>query len=96
MQVVVKKRKLPLTLVKDSRKPENAPVHSRKLEDFYEWLDNALPGEKFCYFSGAYVSGKPISKFIKAVYERGLITMCQSKEGNTYHYWAVKTALRRV
>jgi hypothetical protein len=97
MQVIHKKSKI--TLVKSETKEsltERVSVrHYQDPEDlcgaFYAWLDNAIPGEKFCYYRGKYVSGKKVGGAVRRAYENGLIAMYQSKiSADIFCYWAEK------
>lgn len=98
MQIIIKKNKLELIIPKKENdnlltsRWEEAQLNCSALcEAFNNWLENAMPGEKFCYYRGMYVSGKKVGGLVSRAYEKGLVTMYQSKDGSQYRYWAIKT-----
>lgn len=95
IKVVHKKSKLGVCKVL-----ELPPINERPLkwdeatqnacDAFTEWLNNAMPGDRFCYYRGLYVSGKKVAGLVNRAYQKGLVTMYQSKEAKTYNYWVIK------
>lgn len=57
---------------------------------FTEWLDKAITGDKFCYFTGNFVAGKSISRTVWKAYEDGRVLLCQKRSGKEFDYIAVR------
>lgn len=66
--------------------PKQDPDVIRK--KFIGWLENAIKGDKFCYYFGAHIIGQPVGRVALRAYEDGLITMYQKREGKKFAYWA--------
>lgn len=57
-------------------------------EKFTAWLDNALAGDKFCYYYGLYVAGKAVGKLAQKAYMAKKIVLYQQRHGKDFAYWA--------
>lgn len=100
MEIIHKKNKLgnvielpPLI----ERASKNFEEINALCEAFSNWLGNALPGDKFCYYTGQYVSGKKVAGLVARAYEKGIVTMYQSrsKTKNSYDYWVEKVTPKK-
>lgn len=61
----------------------------KSLHDFNKWLDNALPGDRFCYFIGDYLRG-PVGGAASKAYDCHQVILFQKREGKHFAYWAQK------
>lgn len=92
IEVIHKKSKLkPVVAALPAEIPAVREDSQELCDKFSTWLDDALPGEKFCYYRGAYLDSKRVGKLVSRAYEKGLITMYQSRNGSVFQYWAIKT-----
>lgn len=57
---------------------------------FTEWLGEAIPGSRFCYYEGAHVVGKTVGRLANNAYENGQIILFQKREKGQFQYWAQK------
>jgi hypothetical protein len=56
---------------------------------FTAWMDNALQGDKFCYYTGKYVAGKLVARLVFKLYEKKVLVLFQKKsDDGMYEYWA--------
>lgn len=101
IEIIHKKNKLDKIL--EFPPPVERPVKNYEqsnvqCEAFCEWLDNAMPGDKFRYHVGQYVSGKKVAALVSRAYEKGIVTMYQSKGEvkNTYNYWVMKVNPKKI
>lgn len=64
---------------------------NKLLQEFLKWLDNALPGDKYCYFQGPYLTGSIVGHAAMQAYEHGRLVLFQKREsGSRFTYWAQK------
>lgn len=100
MEVIHKKTKSPKLAIIETRPltelAEQQEIEViKQCEQFTKWLSVALPNEKICYHKGTYVSGKKIASLVWQAYERGQVTMFQSRDGSQYYYWAQRILPRK-
>lgn len=87
MQIVYKKSEsIPPRLRRDEAE-RNHP----ECKKFMQWMQVALPGERYCYFTGNHISDNLIARTAMNAFERGAITLFQKRlENGISNYLAVK------
>ena len=57
-------------------------------ERFDKWLKSSRIGEKYCYFTGSYVSGSFVARVAYDAFELGFVTLYQKRVSGKFEYWA--------
>jgi hypothetical protein len=57
---------------------------------FQTWLANARPGDKFNYYTGAFLCGNKVGGEARQAYDFGHVTLFQKRLDDVFTYWAVK------
>lgn len=57
---------------------------------FIKWIETAKRGEKYLYYSGHHVGGIQVARLAMKAYEKGTVTLYQSRNENNFDYWAKK------
>lgn len=58
---------------------------------FINWLDTAKKGDKYCYHTGAHISGSRVARMAFQAYEKRRVILYQRREQKEFSYWAEKT-----
>ena len=59
-----------------------------RVNQLIKWLDNALPGDKFKYFTGEYLKTGGVGRVAWQAYENGVVTLYQKRnEYGKFEYW---------
>lgn len=87
---IVYKKEAEETVIPMPRKNPSKDFNNEYCSRFNNWLMNSLPGDKFCYFLGDYISGNSVARLAYRAYEHGQVILFQKKEGTKYGYWAQK------
>lgn len=57
---------------------------------FIKWLETSKQGEKYCYFSGPHIGRVQVARLAMKAYEKGTVTLFQSRNALEFNYWAQK------
>lgn len=66
---------------------EHPEVLCRKFDN---WLVNALPGDKYCYYFGQHIAGRKVGRLAYKAYEDGDAILFQRRETTGFSFWAEK------
>ncbi len=78
------------TLPKQHNMPTGSESTDELCSKFINWLDNAIKGDKFCYYFGEFISGRKVGRLAMDAYEMGSVTLYQSRVGYKFEFWAEK------
>ena len=57
---------------------------------FMKWLETAKRGEKYCYHQGHHIGRVQAARLAMKAYEKGTVTLFQSRNPLHFDYWAQK------
>jgi hypothetical protein len=72
---------------------ESAKKAEADCEQFYNWLSQAIPGERYVYHIGEHIGGVKVAKIAKGAYEKGSVTLFQKRvsDRGKFEYIACKS-----
>lgn len=57
-------------------------------QEFTKWLDNALPGDKYCYYFGYHICGTTVGRVAMKAYIQGTVVLFQQRFEDKFRYIA--------